>query len=315
MDDINPSVIPLLVVAGPTASGKTSLSIELARVVGGEIISADSAQVFAGCDIGSAKVTVSDRKGVPHHLLDVVSPCEPFSVADFQRLAHNAIEDIWDRGRLPIVVGGTGLFIRALVRGYSFSPQSGRSSLREQIAAMDTERLRDTLKVVDRESYERIAPSDHRRLVRAVEVYVSTGKPLPREAGVSRYQVSYWVITRPMTELQQRINDRVQLMLATGLVNEVRHLLQDGVLPIHQSLRAIGYREVVDWLFGRVTESERNYLIAKHTRQYAKRQLTWFRSEPQARWIDVSAWGQDRALNELVRSAQELVTDKRPGSQ
>lgn len=306
----NKPVIPLLIVAGPTAAGKTAVSLDLAEALEGEIVSADSAQVYRGLDIGSAKLPPAERRGIAHHLIDIVDPDEAFSVADFKRHAEAAIAAIWQRGHLPIVVGGTGLFIRALLRGFEFPETAAPGPVRkhiEEVALRDGwEAVRRLVRVVDPASYRAIAANDHRRISRALEVFWTTGRRLAREPGSSPYRYAYWVLTRPLPELYQRIDARTQAMLAQGLEEEVMGLLAAGVAPDSQSLRAIGYRDMVDWYFGRSTVAERDALISRHTRQYAKRQLTWFRAETDARWLDLTNWGAERVLDQLIRSGRAL---------
>ena len=297
----------ILIVAGPTAVGKSGVGMAVARALGGEIISADSAAVFQGLDIGTAKPPLADQKAIPHHGLDVVKPTASFSVADFQKLAEYAVSDILARGRLPIIVGGTGLWIRALVRGYDLPQQAGPSPLRIRIhdaAERDNfQSLRRQLSVVDSASFRAIDPHDHRRLVRAMEVFMTTGRPLHRSSGgAAPYRAVYWVLTRNVHELHARIAQRVQLMLEAGLAAEAMNLIRAGVRPGSQSLSAIGYREMVDWIYGRTTEAERDALIVKHTQQLAKRQLTWFRGEPEARWLDLSAWPMQAAVAKIAGS-------------
>lgn len=305
------SRLPLLIIAGPTAVGKTAISLEVAEVLGGEIISADSAAVYRGLDIGTAKPGPQDRMRVPHHVLDTADPDAAFSVADFQKLAQTAIADISGRGRLPIIVGGTGLWIRALVRGFKLPEESGPTPLRTRLDTIGRtygfESLRRQLRVVDPASYDAISPGDHRRLIRALEVFLTSGHRLARSApGDSPYRPVYWVLSRSIVDLRSRIEQRCRAMIEQGLEQEVRHALDQGVKPSAQSLSAIGYREMTDWLYGRTTASERDRLMVRHTQQLAKRQLTWFRSEKQARWLDLSAWPVDAAVRKIVSSVREL---------
>lgn len=299
--------IPLLVIAGPTAVGKTELSLRVAEHLGGEIVSADSASVYRGLDIGAAKPSAADRRRIPHWLIDVVGPEASFSVADFQRLAKAAVADIHGRGRLPIVVGGTGLWIRALVRDFSLPAEAPPTSLREHLhetgETYGFDSLRRQLRVVDPPSYHAIASNDHRRIVRALEVFQASGRRLVRNAPESSpFRPVYWVLTRSVQELQARIRDRVEGMLSEGLAEEVKTLLQASVPRRSQSLLAIGYRETVDWWYGLLSEPERDELIVRHTQQFAKRQLTWFRSEKEARWLDLSAWSLDEAVDKIAAS-------------
>lgn len=305
--DVVDSRPAVLIIAGPTAVGKSRLALTVAELLGGEIISADSAAVFTGLDIGTAKPSLQDRATIPHHGVDVVGPEATFSVADFQKLAYGAIQNIRARGRLPMVVGGTGLWIRAVVRGYELPQNAGPSPLRIRLhdaAARDNfQSLRRQLAVVDPASFRAIDPHDHRRLVRALEVFMTTGRPLNRSpAGTPSVRPIYWVLTRNVRELHTRIGERVRAMVEAGLAQETWGLLKVGIQPQAQSLSAIGYREMVDWIYGRTTETERNALIVKHTQNLAKRQLTWFRSEPDARWLDLSAWPGDAAVSRIVES-------------
>ncbi|PSR20736.1 MAG: tRNA (adenosine(37)-N6)-dimethylallyltransferase MiaA [Sulfobacillus acidophilus] len=299
----------MLVIAGPTAVGKTVISISVAKALDGEVISADSAAVYRGLNVGAAKIRPQDTQGVPHHGLDWADPATPFSVADFQLRAGRVIEDILTRGRLPIIVGGTGLWIRALIRHYHLPEQASPGPLRAHLDAMGQqygfESLRRQLRVVDPQSYQAIDRHDHRRLVRALEVFMTSGQVLPRNTSDSPYHATYWVLTRTVSDLHERIRRRTQAMLDQGLVTEVKALLAAGVPKTAQSFTAIGYKETIDWLWGRLTDEERNRLIIRHTQQLAKRQLTWFRAEKDARWIDLSAWPVDAAIEKIVQSMRD----------
>ncbi len=302
---------PLLILAGPTAAGKTEISLAIAHELNGAVISCDSAQVFRGLDIGTAKLLTEARRGIPHYGIDIIDPHEPFSVADYQHYAQPAITEIVQQGKLPILVGGTGLWIRALIQNYLFSPQEPRISrvIRQHIRMIGDEHgwdiVRSILNTVDPASYHAIAPQDYNRLTRALEVFWTTGKPLPRDPQESPYRVSYWVLTRPLTELYERIGLRTREMIRQGLPNEVLALLHNGVSPSSQALSAIGYKETVKWAFGLATEEERDLLIVRHTRQYAKRQLTWFRSEKGARWLDLSFLSPQRVIQHIVHDVKE----------
>lgn len=306
--------IPVMVLTGPTAVGKTSLSLALAHAMHAEIVSADSIQVYRHLNIGSAKIQPSQQEGIPHHLIDIIDPTEAFSVNDYASQAGQAIQQIWQRGRLPLLVGGTGLWIRAVIRGYEFpatpsSPRVTRSQLEQQAERYGWESIRRQLFLVDPESWHHIDPHDHRRLIRALEVYLNTDRRIARQpTGASPYRAVYWVFTRPPADLSARIQDRVKFMLDQGLEHEVLQLLQSGTPPRSQSLSAIGYRDMVDWYHGKSTQTERNHLIVKHTRAYAKRQLTWWRSEPTAHWLDLSVWTEPEALQQLEKSARNLLS-------
>lgn len=302
-----------MVLTGPTAVGKTALSLALAHRVGAEIVSADSVQIYKHLDIGSAKISTADQEGIPHHLVDIIEPTDAFSVNNYATRARQVIQEIWQRGRLPLVVGGTGLWIRAAVEGYEFpsrpdNPLITRAELERKASQYGWDSLRRQLSLVDPESWEHIDPNDHRRLIRALEVYLTTNRRMARtRTGPSPYRTAYWVLTRPSAELSTRIQERVQAMLNQGFEAEVLGLLQSGIAPGSQSLGAIGYRDMVDWYFGKSTSLERDALIVRHTRAYAKRQLTWWRAERSAHWLDLSAWTPQDALNALVKSAQNLI--------
>ncbi len=303
-----------MVLTGPTAVGKTALSLALAHAMNAEIVSADSIQVYKHLDIGSAKIMKSEQEEIPHHLIDIVDPNEPFSVNDYAGRARQTIQQIWQRGHLPLLVGGTGLWIRAVIRGYEFpatpsNPRITRSQLEQQAARYGWESIRRQLFLVDPESWHHIAREDHRRLIRALEVYLNTDRRIARQSAETLpYRAVYWVFTRPPSELSARIAVRVQSMLDHGFEREVVHLLEAGTPPRSQSLAAIGYRDIVDWYYGKSTRRERNQLIVKHTRAYAKRQLTWWRSEPTAHWLDLSVWTDQEALQELEKSARNLLS-------
>lgn len=299
-----------MVIAGPTAVGKSTLAMAVAKRVDGEIISCDSAQVYRGLDIGSAKVLPDQRQDIAHHLIDVVDADQRFTVADYQALATEAIQAVHGRGHLPILVGGTGLWLRALVRGYQFAAEQESNPWREHIEAIGAHdgwsAVRRMVRMVDPESYRRIAGADRRRLARALEVWWSTGNNLARTHGQTEFNVSYWVLFRSVGQLHARIAQRTAQMMADGLTAEVGGLLHHGLQRSHQSLSAIGYRETVEWYRGRVADHELEPLIRRHSEQLAKRQMTWFRSEPDAHWIDLDAWGEERALVAIERAARKL---------
>lgn len=297
--------IPVLVIGGPTGVGKTRISVEVARRVNAEIVSADSAQVYRGLDIGTAKIRPDEMAGVPHHLIDVVDPQCPYSVAQFQQMAGATIDDIRRRGRLPMIVGGTGLWIRALIRAFPFPPETVGPPVRKRIEAaaerFGWDAVSRALRVVDPDSFRRIAPNDTRRLMRALEIWWSTGRRLARTGGDSPYQARIWILTRPLADLHRRLHHRVDTMMELGLLDEVLGLLCRGVSPRAQSLSAIGYREVVEWYRGKMCVEAIAPLIKRHSEQYAKRQLTWFRAEKSARWLDLSAWTEHEAVEMIVR--------------
>ncbi|MDK2820503.1 MAG: tRNA dimethylallyltransferase [Clostridia bacterium] len=291
---------PLAAIVGPTATGKSEISLRVASILNGEIISCDSAQVYKGMDIGTAKLHLSERVGpdgsyIPHHLLDIVNPDESFSVADFQKLARTTIENINSRGHLPMLVGGTGLYYQAVVDPYKFVPMPGNEKTRKHFEKLAMEYgnkyLHNELKKVDPEAAKRIHPNNRRRLVRALEVYTLTGKPISearkyREKKDSIYNLAVVALTMPRQMLYRRIEERVDRLIAQGLVEEVRNLIKhyDYNLPAFQ---ALGYKEIISYLRGEIGFEDAVYLLKRNTRRFAKRQLTWFRRDKRLKWWEI----------------------------
>ncbi|KAB0671201.1 tRNA (adenosine(37)-N6)-dimethylallyltransferase MiaA [Oryzomonas sagensis] len=284
----------LLVVVGPTASGKSELALRLARAVDGEIVNADSMQVYRGMDIGTATPTLEQRAGVPHHLIDVAEPDRLFSAADFAEAADEAIRAITDRGKRVIVVGGTGLYIRALLKGLVDSPSGAgaiRKALQEEAAQLGNEAMLERLREVDPESAARMHPNNLVRIIRALEVHRLTGVPLSRHQqehafGVRRYESLQIGIRIDRQELYRRIEARVDQMLAAGLLAEVRGLLARGYDRQLKAMRAIGYKESAAYLAGECDLDEAVQIMKRDTRRYAKRQLTWFNADPDILWFE-----------------------------
>ena len=287
----------ILVICGPTASGKSALALELARRLDGEIISADSLQVYRGMDIGSAKPSAEERARIPHHLIDVADPDQPFSAADFAGAADAAIRDIGSRGKRAIVAGGTGLYIRALLKGLVDSPGGAdefRQALHEEAGRLGNEALLERLRQVDPELAERTHSNNLVRIIRALEVHHLTGIPLSRyqqEHGFSgqRYRALQIGILAGRPLLYSRIDQRVDLMLEQGLLEEVRHLLDAGYGPDSKAMRSIGYKEITAHLAGECSLAEAIRLIKRNTRHYAKRQLTWFNADKDILWLEYPA--------------------------
>lgn len=284
----------LLIICGPTASGKSDLALRLAHELDAEIINADSMQVYRGLDIGTAKPTLEQRAEIPHHLIDVVAPDEHFSAADFAGAADAAIREITSRGKRVIVVGGTGLYIRALLKGLVDSPGGGgeiRAALQEEAARIGNPAMLEKLRLVDPELAAGLHPNNLVRIIRALEVQQSTGIPLSRyqkEHAFSeqRYQSLQIGISVERAELYQRIEQRVDQMLADGLLDEVRGLLAAGFGRELKSMRSIGYKESVARILGELSPQEALNLIKRDTRHYAKRQLTWFKADPNILWFE-----------------------------
>ena len=286
----------ILVICGPTATGKTRLGIELALSLGGEIVSADSMQIYRRMDIGTAKATPEERAAVPHHMLDVAEPQENWSVARYVEEAARCCDDILARGKLPILVGGAGLYIDSLIAGRDFAENDGDAGLREKLNA-DWDRLggkamREKLRAVDPERAEKLAPTDRRRIVRALEVWELTGRTITEHDEETRrlpprYEAKRVVLSyADRARLYARIDRRVDKMAEDGLFEEVEALLADGVPADCTAMQAIGYKEAASALRGEIGREEAIALIKQASRRYAKRQLTWFRRAPGALWIE-----------------------------
>lgn len=303
----------LLVIVGPTATGKTELAIRLAKRYGGEVVSGDSMQVYRGLDIGTAKPDQAERQGVPHHLLDVADPTERFTVAAFQRLAQAAIADIAGRGRLPILAGGTGLYIRAVVQNYILSPAAPDWQRRADVAASlgsDGPALHRTLAAVDPETAARLHPHDVPRLQRALEVYARTGGSIRRweGKGPALYDALVLGLTMDRASLYRIIEERVDRMLAQGWLDEVRRLVSAYGADA-PALQGLGYRQLLPVVTGSRPLAEASALIKQETRRLAKRQWTWFKREPGIRWIDM---GDTRDIEKAWTAAIQYVEGKWP---
>lgn len=282
------------VLTGPTASGKTALSIRLAKEYDCEIVCMDSMQIYCGMNIGTAKPTEEEMAGIPHHMLDVADPVEAFSVARYQELAEECIADIHARGKRALLVGGTGLYLRALRQPMAMGDVSADEGIRAELEALAAEeggkqRLHDMLEAVDPETAARLHLNDVRRAVRALEVYRLTGVPFSKQPQLqteSRFAYRVASLTMDRALLYGRIEKRVDQMIGQGLVDEVRGLLDSGVPADCQAMKAIGYKEIVPYIRGESTWEETDYLLKLNTRHYAKRQLTWMRREEDVCWVD-----------------------------
>lgn len=281
---------PVVVIVGPTAVGKTKTGIELAKAFDGEIVSGDSVQVYRGMDIGSAKVTKEEAEGIPHHLIDICDPDDAMSVAMFQQLARAAIDDIYARGKLPIIVGGTGLYIRSILYDYEFVEQPVDEALRaelERFAEVEgREALHQRLVQLDPERADTIHPNNVRRVVRALEVAMQGDTQTTDSTPSEHYDYRLFVLHADREILYDRINQRVDAMMEAGLVEEVERLLAQGYRDT-QAMRAIGYKEVIPFIDGNISKEKATDLLKQHTRQFAKRQLTWFRHQFDGIWVDM----------------------------
>ncbi len=285
---------PLYIIAGPTAAGKSALAVELAKKLDGEIISGDSMQVYRGMNIGTAKIRPEEMQGIPHHLIDCVDPWEEWNVARFTELARQTAEEIWKRGRIPIVAGGTGFYLHALAYGAEFTSEETGGSCRrklEETAAAEggPQELYRRLMEADPEAAERIHPNNVKRVIRALEFFLQTGHRISehndeQKQKESPYELHYNVLSMDRERLYERIDRRVDEMMRAGLVEEVQGLLRQGCERSMVSMQGLGYKEIIAYLAGETTLEEAVYILKRDTRHFAKRQLTWFRRE-EAHWI------------------------------
>lgn len=284
----------LLVIVGPTAAGKTELSIQLAKRFHGEIVSGDSMQVYRGLDIGTAKVSEEEMQGIPHYMIDIKDPHESFSVTDFQREARTMITNIHERGKLPILVGGTGLYVHAITHDYKFTKiganQAFRKKLETYAEKYGNEALHQKLKQLDPQSYQMIHPNNRKRVIRALEVIEQTGKPFSsyRQKQIKPvYNAIYIGLTMDREMLYQRINSRVDKMIENGLFEEAYRLYQQN-LSNSQAAQAIGYKELFLYFSGKISKEEAIQLLKRNSRRYAKRQYTWFKNKMKIVWFDMT---------------------------
>ena len=307
---------PLIILTGPTAVGKTKLSIALAKAVNGEIISADSMQVYKYMDIGSAKIKEEEMCQVPHYLIDVLEPDEEFHVVRFQEMAKKAMEEIYAKGKIPILTGGTGFYIQAVVKDIDFSKDSEKSPIREKLEKMAEEKggeyLHQKLQLVDPKSAEKIHANNVKRVIRALEYFELTGEPISshneREAAKeSPYNTAYFVLNDLREKLYKRIDARVDLMLQEGLVQEVSMLAKKGYTKDMVSMQGLGYKEILSYLDGTYTLEEAIYILKRDTRHFAKRQLTWFKREQDIIWVNKNEfhYQEDRILNYILENCKE----------
>ncbi len=307
---------PLVVLTGPTAVGKTKLSIALAKAINGEILSADSMQVYKHMDIGSAKIRPGEMEGVPHHLIDILEPWEEFNVVVFQKRCLECMEQIYNRGHIPILVGGTGFYIQAVLRGIDFTENEENTEYRKKLEQLAEEQgpesLHEMLKKVDPVSAENIHANNIKRTIRALEYYELTGEPISvhnerEKERTSPYNFSYFVLTDDREKLYARIEARIDEMLSQGLVDEVRQLKDMGCRKGMTSMQGLGYKEILEYLDGECSLEEAVYTLKRDTRHFAKRQLTWFRRENEVIWIDKGqfAYNEERILEYMMKELGE----------
>ncbi len=283
----------LIIIAGPTATGKSDAAVALSKAIGGEVISADSVQVYKGLDIGSAKITKEEMQGIPHHLIDVLEPEEPFNITIFQHMAKEAMKGIYERGHIPVICGGTGFYIQSVLYDIEFTAEDTDMSYRHELEKKSTEELYAMLKEVDPDSCETIHANNIKRVIRALEFYHETGYPISAHNAEQRsrkpaYDAHFFVLTDDRAKLYERIDARVDKMIAAGLVDEVRALKERGVPRMSTAMQGLGYKEIYDHLAGECSLDEAIYKIKRDSRHFAKRQITWFKREPDAIWIDRS---------------------------
>jgi tRNA dimethylallyltransferase len=313
---------PLIILTGPTAVGKTKLSIALAKAVNGEIISADSMQVYKYMNIGSAKIRPEEMQGVPHHLIDVLEPTENFNVVLFQQMAEKCIREIYERGHIPILTGGTGFYIQAVLRGIDFTENEEDSSFRNELEKMADEKgtifLHEMLRKVDSKAAEEIHPNNVKRVIRALEYHHLTGQRISEHNEEERkkqkiYQSCYFVLNDKREILYERIEKRIDEMLQDGLVEEVKWLYDYGCRKGMVSMQGLGYKEVLDYLAGDISLEGAISLLKRDTRHFAKRQLTWFRRENDVIWVDKDAfdYNEERMLDFMIKQCvrEGIITE------
>ena len=303
----------IIAIVGPTASGKTRLSVALAEALDGEIISFDSMQIYRGMDIGTAKPTVEERRGIPHHMIDIADPREDYSVSRFVEEADRILQDILSRGKAVILVGGTGLYIDSLMKGLEFAPLP-HSGVREELTRIAQEQgievLMDRLRAVDPESAQRIHPSNQKRVIRALEIYLESGKTMTQhnletQERPPKYEPLWIGLDYVNREaLYDRINRRVDLMVEQGLLDELKSLLSQGIPPEATSMQAIGYKELLGYIRGECTLEEATDLLKQSSRRYAKRQRTWFRRNPEVNWLMLE---DEPDFEQVLQSALSLL--------
>lgn len=303
----------LAVIVGPTAVGKTETAIQAAQQINAEIISADSMQIYRYMDIGTAKPTLEERKGIIHHMIDIINPDEEFSAADFQNEAKLHIQDIYKRHKIPLLTGGTGFYINSVCYNYTFSKaekdDAFRQELQRKAQQYGNDYLYKKLEKLDSAAAKKIHPNNLRRVIRALEVCIKTGKPFSYyEAKTKKQQSQYdlliYGLTRPRDELYRCIDERVLSMLDHGLVAEVQKLLEVGYSRDLNPMQGLGYRQIIDYLDGKITLDEAARLIARDTRHYAKRQYTWFLRDSNIRWFDVSKEGKQKIISNIIQDIE-----------
>lgn len=304
----------IIIIAGPTAVGKTKTSIELAKALNTEIISADSIQIYRGCDIGSAKVTIEEMQGIKHHLIDIKEPYENYSVKEYREDAFKIINELHAENKIPIVCGGTGFYINSLIYDMNLDDNSQDDFVREKIYEMYEEKgidnIRDALFYIDKKSFDRINVNDTKRNIRAIEYFICTGNKFSdtfnsiREIN-NNITFSYYALEMQRDLLYDRINKRVDIMLEEGLIDEVKNLMINGITKENQSMQAIGYKEIIKYLEGKWDFDFAIDKLKQFSRNYAKRQLTWFRNDSNVKMIDVNEFNNVSQIVKFIESEEK----------
>ncbi|MBQ9814400.1 MAG: tRNA (adenosine(37)-N6)-dimethylallyltransferase MiaA [Lachnospiraceae bacterium] len=307
---------PLVIIGGATGVGKTALSVKLAQMIGGEIISADSMQVYKGFDIGTAKIRPEETQGVPHFLIDELEPDDEFNVYEFKHRALKYAEEIWERGHIPIIVGGTGFYIQALLYDIDFTDEETDKSYRHELEQLAEEKgaeyLHDMLNEVDPESASAIHRNNVKRVIRALEYYHETGAQMSSHNTEQRqkespYNYAYLILNRKRDVIYKRIEDRVELMMDEGLADEVKGLLDSGISPDSLAMQGLGYKEIADYILGKCSLDEAVYKLKLNTRHFAKRQITWFKREKDAIWVNYEDFA---GIEEMTKHIINILKEK-----
>ena len=308
---------PLIVLTGPTAVGKTALSVKLAKAVNGEIISADSMQVYKGMDIGSAKISKEEMKGIPHHLIDVLDPSEEFNIVKFKELALKAMEEIYAKGKIPIIAGGTGFYIQSVLYDIAFENNEDERTYRNELENIAKEpdgtlKLFQMLKECDPKSAEIIHQNNVKRVIRALEFFKETGLTISehneeQKQNESPYNFCYFVLNDDRDKLYENIEKRVDIMLENGLLDEVKTLHEKGYTKDMVSMQGLGYKEILEYFNGEISLERAVYLIKRDTRHFAKRQLTWFRREKEISWVNKQdfSYDEEKILKHILDKLKE----------
>lgn len=312
-------MIKVIVVIGPTSVGKTKMGVELAKKLNGEVISGDSMQIYQGMDIGTAKVTQEEMEGIVHHCVDILKPTETYSVKDFQTTVRHCIEDIISRGKVPIIVGGTGLYIKAALYDYEFGETNETHlDIQEKYKDKDNDFLYQYLLQIDEKSALELHPHNRQRVLRAIQIYEETGHKksdiISSQQHVCLYDAYFVGLTLPRDVLYERINHRVDVMIKNGLEQEVEKLYHQGLKREHQSMKAIGYKEWFDYFEYHISKEEVYDNIKKHSRQYAKRQYTWFKNQFDVHWYDVNLTQFYQTVHCVMQDVQLFLNKKKSQS-